>query len=218
MLVVAPHPDDEVLGVGGTLARAAAQGDETFVVIVTRGFPPAFDADLIARGREEAARAHELLGVRETFALDFPAAAVDSVPHSELNAALGRIIRDVRPDRLFVPFVGDIHLDHQSIFLSSLVAARPSNGWAPGAVYAYETLSETNWNAPYLSPAFHPNVFVDVSAHIETKIRAMQTYASQIRPFPHERSAEALRALAVLRGSTVGCAAAEAFVLVRQTL
>jgi len=216
MLVVAPHPDDEVLGVGGTLARAAAEGGETYVAIVTRGFPPAFDAGLIARGRDEAARAHALLGVRETFALDFPAAAVDGVPHRELNAALGKLVRELRPDTVFVPFPGDIHLDHQHIFHSTLVASRPSNGWMPRAVYAYETLSETNWNAPYLTPAFHPTVFVDISAHLEAKVRAMETYASQIRPFPHERSAQALRALAALRGSTVGVEAAEAFVLVRE--
>lgn len=218
ILVVAPHPDDEVLGVGGTLARATASGGETFVVIVTRGFPPEFDPVQIARGRAEATQAHALLGVRETFALDFPAASVDSVPHRELNAELKRVVHQVRPDWLFIPFPGDIHIDHQRIALSSLVAVRPSAGWSPPSTYAYETLSETNWNAPYLSPAFHPNTFVDITAHLETKVHAMQTYASQIRPFPHERSVEAVRALAMLRGSTVGRNAAEAFVLIRQTL
>lgn len=218
LVVVAPHRDDEVLGVGGTLASAAADGHETFVIIVTRGYPPAFDPAETERLREETSRAHELLGVRETFALDFPAAGLDSVSHSDLNAELARIIGDVQPDRVFIPFAGDLHLDHQKVFLSSLVAVRPSARWSPRAVYAYETLSETYWNAPYISPYFQPNVFMNVSAHLETKIRAMESYVSQIRPFPHERSAEALRALATLRGSTVGCQAAEAFVLIRQTL
>jgi LmbE family N-acetylglucosaminyl deacetylase len=218
MLVVAPHPDDEVLGAGGALARAAAAGAETFVVIVTRGYPPAFCADLIAQGRREAAEAHRLLGVHETIELDFPAAAVDSVPHRDLNAALDEVMREVRPARLFIPFMGDVHLDHQRISHSALVASRPSASWTPQAVYAYETLSETNWNAPYLCPGFHPNVYLDISQHLETKIRAMQSYVSQVKPFPHERSIEALRALALLRGSTVGQTAAEAFVLVRQAL
>lgn len=218
LLVVAPHPDDEVLGVGGTLARAAAEGDETFVLIVTRGFPPRFVVSDTERVQEEARRAHALLGVQETFTLAFPAAELNSTPHADLNAEIARIIDEVRPERLFVPFTGDLHLDHQRVFASSLVAARPSSAWSPKATYAYETLSETNWNAPYISPSFQPNVFVDVSAYLETKIRAMQAYTSQVRPSPHERSVEALRALATLRGSTVGVAAAEALVLVRQTM
>lgn len=216
ILVVAPHPDDEVLGAGGTIARAVAGGQEVFVVIATRAYPPHFDADLVARGRAEAALAHALLGVRETFAFDFPAAALDTVDHRDMNAAFGRLVREVRPDVLLLPFPGDIHRDHQLVFESALVAARPNGGVAPRRVYCYETLSETNWNAPFLTPGFQPNVFVDVSEHVETKVRAMETYASQVQPFPHERSAEAIRALAALRGSTIGVRAAEAFVLVRE--
>lgn len=216
MLVIAPHPDDEVLGVGGTIARAVAEGDDVYVVLVTRASPDHFDPDLIRRGREEAVRAHRFLGVRETVALDIPAAAVDTVPHREVNAQLREVLQGIEPDEVYLPFVGDMHLDHQLVFQSSLVAARPNSRYRPRAIYAYETLSETNWNAPYLAPAFQPNVFVDVTDYIEKKIEAMRMYASQIKPFPHERSAEALRALATLRGVTVGVRAAEAFVQIRQ--
>ena len=216
VLVVAPHPDDEVLGAGGTIARLADEGAEVSVVIVTKGCPPHFSEETVRRGREEARAAHRVLGVQETILLDFPAAGLDLVPHRELNAALGAVMHDVRPETLFLPFGGDIHLDHQRIFLSALVAARPNGASTPRAIYAYETLSETNWNAPYLSPVFSPNVFMDIGAHLERKIAAMRCFASQLRAFPHERSIEALRALATLRGSTVGASAAEAFVLVRQ--
>jgi LmbE family N-acetylglucosaminyl deacetylase len=216
-LVVAPHPDDEVLGVGGTVARLAAAGVPVDVAVVTKGFPPQWDVEFIARGRREAAEAHALLGVRETTYLDFPAAALDTVPHRDLNAALAALIARVRPHTLFVPFVGDIHADHQLVFASALVAARPSTSAPPRTILAYETLSETNWNAPYVTPAFAPTVYVDIAAHVDTKVAAMRCFASQIKPFPHERSAESLRALALLRGATVGLAAAEAFVLVRHT-
>ena len=215
---MAPHRDDEVLGVGGTLARAATEGEATYVVFVTQGGPPTFDLELVARLADEAKRAHALLGVRETFELGFPAAAIDGVAHQDLNAELTRVVREVRPERLFIPYGGDLHMDHQLIWLSSLVAARPSTDWTPRAVYAYETLSETNWNAPYFSPAFQPTAYIDISPHLDAKVKAMEIYASQIRPFPHERSAEAIRALAAVRGSAIGVEAAEAFVLIRQLL
>lgn len=216
VLVVAPHPDDEVLGAGGTMARRAAEGDEVVVAIVTKAGPPVFTPDVAETGRREARAAHDLLGVKETHFLDFPAAGLDTVPHRDLNAGLLELFRDVRPEVVFVPFGGDLHRDHREVFESALVCARPGHRDAPRAVYSYETLSETNWNAPYVTPAFAPNVFVDITPHLETKLGAMGRYASQLRPFPHERSLEALRALATLRGATVGVAAAEAFVLVRE--
>ena len=219
ILVLAPHPDDEVLGCGGTIARLAAEGAEVFVVIVTKGDDAMFDPEFIAQGRREALAAHKLLGVRQTLFLEgFPAARLDTVGHAQLNAALGRVMSDIKPHLLFTPFNGDLHLDHRLVFESALVVARPHAAPQLEALYAYETLSETNWNAPLLTPGFMPNTFYDISAHLETKLAAMAAYASQVHAFPHERSLEALRALAMLRGATINCAAAEAFVLVRQVL
>lgn len=217
LLVLAPHPDDEVLGVGGTIARCAGEGISVVVAIVTKGYPPRFDEELIAAGRREARVAHELLGVKETLYLGLPAAELDQVPHADLNERLGAVVREVAPDRIFVPFAGDLHVDHQRIFLSALVAARPVGAATPD-VLAYETLSETNWNAPYLAPAFAANCFVDITATLERKLEALAAYRSQLQPFPHERSLEAVRALAISRGAQVGLAAAEAFVLLRQVL
>lgn len=216
ILVIAPHPDDEVLGVGGTMARLADEGAEVCVVIVTKAYPPEYDETVAECDRQEAAAAHQLLGVKETIFLTLPAARLDSIPHSEINHQLSEVIGRIQPETIYIPFTGDIHMDHQRVFLSALVAARPNTPHRPKAIYAYETLSETNWNAPYLAPNFVPNVFVDISAYLETKIQAMQMYASQIKLFPNERSEETLRALATLRGSTVNCFAAEAFVLIRE--
>jgi LmbE family N-acetylglucosaminyl deacetylase len=217
-LVIAPHPDDEVLGVGGTIARLADAGNEVFVAVVTRGEPPAFTAEMTEGLRKEAALAHAELGVRKTFWLDQPAARLSEVPHGTLNAVIRKLVVDIDPDTLILPFVGDIHLDHQLSFLSGLVAARPHQQRYPATVLAYETMSETNWNAPYLSPSFVPNLFVDISGTLDRKLKAMQMFASQLRDFPHERSLEALKALAVVRGATVHLPAAEAFVIIRQVV
>ncbi|WP_062204848.1 PIG-L deacetylase family protein [Aureimonas sp. AU12] len=218
VLVIAPHPDDEVLGCGGTIARIAAEGGRVDVAVVTRGQPPAYTPEMIAGVRGEAEAAHGRLGVTQTHWLDQPAAQLAETPHSQLNAALGDLVRELSPDTLFIPFVGDMHLDHQLIFLSALVAARPHQAAYPRSILAYETMSETNWNAPYVTPGFVPQVFVDISGTLDAKLEAMSLFASQVRAFPHERSLEALRALAILRGTTVHRPAAEAFVLVRDVI
>lgn len=215
-LVVAPHPDDEILGCGGTLARLAADGCPTTVAIVTKGKPPQFSDDLVSRVRAETKAAHSLIGVGKTRYLDLPAAALDTLPASQLNAALASLVEDVAPETIFVPFIGDIHLDHQLTFLATMVASRPRHIDAPRRIYAYETLSETNWYAPGITPAFIPNIFIDISATLEKKLDAFRLFESQVREFPDERSVEAIRALAVMRGASMYRRAAEAFMLIRQ--
>jgi len=215
-LVIAPHPDDEVLGCGGTIARLSEMGREVDVAIITRGRPPRFSEERAELVHRETKAAHALLGVRQTHFADFPAAELDRIPHAELNQALSNLIREVAPDTLFLPFVGDIHVDHQLTFMSGLVAARPTGPLFPARIYAYETLSETNWYAAGITPGFLPNTYVDISDHCDRKIDAFMAYRSQVQSFPHERSVEALRALALLRGATVQRKAAEAFMLIRE--
>lgn len=214
-LVLAPHPDDEVLGVGGAMARWALEGHGVHVAVITRGRPPRYPEAEEAQCRAEARAAHARLGVARTWHLDLPAGELDGVPHRELNARLDELLRACAPDELYLPFLGDVHRDHQRVFQSALVAARPARPGFPRRVFAYETLSETNWSAPPLTPAFAPNHYVDITATLEAKLEAMALYRSQLKPPPHERSLEALRALAVLRGATVGLGAAEAFVMIR---
>jgi LmbE family N-acetylglucosaminyl deacetylase len=214
-LVIAPHPDDEVLGAGGTIARLVDAGREVHVVVVTRAKPPKFEDAQTEITRAEARRSHEFLGVTKTHWLDFTAAELSEQPHSDLNAALGTLVRDLGADLILAPHPGDIHMDHQLTFLSSLVASRPHQDDYPATIAAYETLSETNWNAPYLTPPFIPNVFVDISDTLERKLKAFAMFESQAKLPPHERSVESIRALATLRGATVHRHAAEGFVLVR---
>ncbi|BBC72697.1 GlcNAc-PI de-N-acetylase [Altererythrobacter sp. B11] len=214
--VVAPHPDDEVLGCGGTMARLGSEGAEVHVVIVTRGQEPDFPTAHMDRVMAEADRAHRSLGVAATHHLDLPAAALDTLPAARINARLAECLAEIAPDTLFVPFIGDIHLDHQITFTSSLVWARPRSPRAPRRVFAYETLSETNWYAPGLTPTFAPDYFVDIAAQLEAKLAAFAMFETQARNFPDERSLQTIRTLANLRGSMVFCAAAEAFMTIRQ--
>jgi LmbE family N-acetylglucosaminyl deacetylase len=215
-LVIAPHPDDEVLGCGGTMRRLVEAGAEVLVAIMTKADVAAFGPIAATVVRSEALLAHEQLGISQTHFIDFPAAALDTVPHADVNAAMCELVQTIAPDTLFVPFLGDVHLDHQLTFLSAMVAARPRSIEGPLRVYSYETLSETNWYAPGITPTFAPNVYFDISATLEAKISAFALYRSQVKEAPDERSVEIIRALARLRGATVHRFAAEAFMLLRE--
>ena len=215
VLVIAPHPDDEVLGVGGTMARLSDAGAEVHVAIVTTGRAPRFAAEQVAQVRAEAAAAHAVLGVTATHYLDCPAAELGEYAHTELNRAMSDAVRQTDARTIFAPHPGDIHLDHQLSFLSALVAARPHQPAYPTRIFAYETLSETNWNAPYLTPGFLPNLFIDITPTLQRKLDAFACFESQQRAPPHERSLATLTALATLRGATVHRPAAEGFVTIR---
>ena len=214
-VVLAPHPDDEILGLGGAMARWAREGHAVHVVVVTCGYPPLYAPEEEQACRAETLAAHARLGVASARFLDLPAAELDTLMHRELNERLREAVLSLAPAELYLPFLGDVHRDHQLVFQSALVAARPGQAGNPSRLYAYETLSETNWNAPFLTPSFLPNHFVDITASLEDKLDAFALYRSQVKAPPHERSLEALRALAVLRGATVGLGAAEALVTIR---
>ena len=216
VLVIAPHPDDEVLGVGGAILRHIADGDAMHVVICTRGEDSRFGKDVVEQVWQEVRKVHARLGLVGAHALDFPAALLDTIPSVDFNAALSGVFAKVRPDIVYVPHPGDVHLDHQLVFQAALVCSRPVGKHYPRRILAYETVSETDWYAAPITPAFVPNVFIDITEHLEAKLEACALYASQIRPAPDQRSLEAIRALSVTRGTAVGIAHAEAFVLIRE--
>jgi len=218
ILVIAPHPDDEVLGCGGTIAKFSKEGHAVYVAILTKAGPPLYDLSLVEEARRDALASHKLLGVKDTFFCDLPAANVDTVPHHQVNQIIVDVLKKIQPEIVFIPFGGDIHLDHQCIFLSSLVALRPNQFKYPSWVCAYEVLSETNWNATFSISSFQPNLFVDITGFLDLKLQAFSLQRSQVKEFPHERSLKALEALALLRGSTVHRSAAEAFVVIRQVI
>lgn len=218
MLVIAPHPDDEVLGTGGTITRFAEVGGEVWIVTVAAHMPPLFTDEVHRETIKEARSAHGLMGVKHSVFLDHPAVFLGDVPVHELNGEILTVVADVQPNIFLMPYY-DRHVDHRHVFDACAVAARPVG---PGRdiqlVAAYETLSETHWNAPHLEPNFVPNWCVDITPHIETKIAAMQCYSSQVHAYPMPRSIEALRALALFRGSQAGVGYAEGFHIIRMAV
>ena len=221
VLIVAPHADDEVLGCGGIISKYSANGDEVYVVVVTNaniGAPDLFSVDAIKKVRDEAVRAHGLLKVTRTFFLDFPAPRLETHPSYEISNALAKIIFENNIDTMFIPHKGDIHRDHTVVHYASLVASRPINNCPVKKILSYETLSETEWSSPNAGDVFIPNVFIDITNFLSDKLKAMSCYSSQIKPAPHPRSLNVIEHLARLRGSTIGCESAEAFMLIRSTI
>ena len=215
VLIIAPHPDDEILGCGGLIAKYLAEGHEVFVGIVTKETEPLFTEEQDAENKSYCLNAHKLLGVTDTFFLDLPAAMLESIPRYELNGTIDKLIRKVQPEEVYIPHRGDMHLDHKMVVDACMVALRPRFDYTVKRIYAYETLSETEWDIPNTTNAFIPNVYVDITKYIDKKTVAMAEVKSQVCAFPNPRSIEAIRALAMLRGSTISREYAEAFMLIR---
>ena len=216
VLVIAPHPDDEIIGVGGTIAKRAKAGDEVYVCIVTKGKEPLFKEEFIEQGRKECREADEMLGVRETIFLDFPAVMLETVPRYEFNGKIAEVVQRINPDEVYIPHRGDMQIDHQMVVDAAMVAVRPRGKNYPKRVYAYETLSETGWNIPNTVNEFIPTVYEDITDTLEIKLKSMDVFQSQLSPFPAARSIGAIEALAKFRGATVSVEASEAFSLIRE--
>jgi len=215
VLIIAPHPDDEVIGCGGVIKKMSDAGESVFVLVLTRGAPTMYSDEKIENVRHEARSAHKILGVKESVFLDFYAPELDITPQAKISGEISNVIRKYDIDTLYIPHRGDIHHDHQAVFKASLVAARPTGNYSVVNIYAYETLSETEWAAPFADDAFIPTRFVNVEDTFSAKVEAMKCFKSQLRDFPNSRSIEAMAALASCRGSTVGFLKAEAFMHIR---
>jgi LmbE family N-acetylglucosaminyl deacetylase len=216
VLVIAPHPDDEIIGVGGTIAKRTVADDEVYVCIVTKGCQPLFEENLVEKVRSECQQADKLLGVKETIFLDFPAVMLETVPRYELNGKISELIQKVKPDEVYIPHHGDMQLDHQMVVDATMVGLRPKYEHIVKRIYAYETLSETGWNIPNTMNEFIPTVYEDITDTIEKKLEAMRMFQSQLGEFPNARSLGAIEALAKFRGATINVMVAEAFSLVRE--
>lgn len=215
ILVIAPHPDDEVLGCGGTIAKHTKQGGEVYLCVVTKAYTPEWSEEFIKNRPKEVKKANKILGIKKTYFLDFPTVKLDTVPQKELNGTISKVMKKVEPDILYIPHKGDLNKDHRLVFESSLVAARPINHKIK-RVLSYEVLSETEWGQPI--DIFKPNVYVDIYEEFEKKIEAMTVYENQIMKYPHPRSLEIINALAKKRGSEAGVKFAEAFMLLREII
>jgi N-acetylglucosamine malate deacetylase 1 len=215
VLVVAPHPDDECLGAGGVIALLASAGQEVTVLTLAGHRPPLYPPGVYEQTVREAHEAHAVLGVRKSVFLDYPAVTLAEYPVAEVNSRVQRVFDETRPKIVLLPFP-DRHVDHRIAFHAAVVAARPVRaGTGIEVVAMYETLSETHWNVPGAEPQFAPNWTVDITPVIDKKIAAYRQYASQVSKPPGPRSAEAVEALAVFRGSQASVGYGEAFQLVR---
>ncbi|MGA8616291.1 MAG: PIG-L deacetylase family protein [Xanthobacteraceae bacterium] len=217
VLVVAAHPDDETLGCGGTLLRHRAEGDVLHWLIATETTPEVGGTPerVAARDREiVAATSHfDFAGVHR---LGFASARLDVVPRAQLVGAIASVIGLAMPETIYVPFRGDIHSDHAAVADACVAAAKRFRQMSVRRIRAYETLSETEFQVSPGIPPFQPNLFIDISPYLESKIAAMRIYVSEMGVSPFPRSEETIRALATTRGSTAGYFAAEAFMTLRE--
>lgn len=213
ILVVAPHPDDETLGCGGTLLKHKSDGDELYWAIVTTiNNTNEWSNKIIQKREKEIAEVSEFYKFLKTFRLDFPTTKLESIPINDLILEFVKVYKEVKPEIIYMPFKNDVHTDHQVI----CKALQSTFKWFRypfiKRVLMYETLSETEFN--YLYEPFTPNIFYDISDFFNDKINAMKIYESEIGTFPFPRSEKAIRSLAQYRGSQSGYEFAESFKLV----
>ncbi len=221
VLVVAAHPDDEVLGCGGTMARLAQEGHEVHIAIMAEGITSrhadrsAADAEQLARLHRQAHAAAAKVGAKDVVLFKLPDNRLDTIPLLDIVKLVEELIRKLQPEVIYTHHPGDLNIDHGVVHRAVLTATRPVHGQSVREIYSFEVPSSTEWAFQKLEPVFRANVFVDVSKTLEAKLAALACYDSEVRKFPHPRSAEALRANAIRWGTVIGCDAAEAFELVR---
>ena len=219
ILVVAAHPDDEVLGCGGTVARLANDGCEVYTLILGTGIAGRYengDAEKIKGEIEElkkqAFAADGIIGVKEVFFHDFPDNKFDTIALLDVVKVIECVKEKIRPDIVFTHYAGDLNIDHQITYKAVLTATRPLPAETVSQIYSFEVLSSTEWNYPL---SFSPNVFFDVSDTINLKLKALAEYKSELRKFPHPRSLEAVEMNAKVWGMKTGVEYAEAFRAIR---
>ncbi|MDE5700809.1 MAG: PIG-L family deacetylase [Lachnospiraceae bacterium] len=225
VLVVAAHPDDEILGVGGTVARHVAEGDVVYALILGEGqtsrstHREEADRAIVEELHQNTLAGADAVGFREVFFADFPDNRFDDVDLLDIVKAVEQKIRELRPQIVYTHYSGDLNVDHQYTARAVLTATRPIGDYCVEEIYAFETLSSSEWNFDYSAqPAFSPNVFVDITDYYAQKEQAMNCYVSELCAFPHPRSLTGMDVLSRTRGMAAGMERAEAFLLIRKTL
>lgn len=212
VLVIAAHPDDELLGCGGTIKKHTNQGDEVTSVIVCEGESLRYHRTV---GQSEAMKqAANLLGLKEVKLIGYPDQKLDTMSLTDIIKPLEAISEQIKPDIVYCQFGGDINLDHQLVFQAANVTFRPVNTWVK-EFYAFYTVSSTEWAFPQ---SFFPDTWIDISATLNEKLQAFQCYTSEVRNYPHPRSVEALKNVAMFYGNQCCMKAAEPFVTIRRVV
>lgn len=221
-LIIAAHPDDEVLGCGGTIARLTKEMQNVYIAILGEGITSRYshreqaNVKSLETLQNSSKRVSEFLGVKELFLHNLPDNRFDTIPLLDIVKIIEALIDKVKPSAIFMHHGGDLNIDHSIIHRATLTATRPIAGQSVKQVYAYEVPSSTEWAFNQFTTGFQANVFVDISMTIEKKIKALEIYDSEARIFPHPRSPETLQVLAKRWGSVCGLKTAEAFQLIRE--
>lgn len=222
ILVIAAHPDDEVIGCGGTMARFAKEGSRIFTVILGEGITSRDESrdrgkreQQIQELKKQIKKANNILGVKESFVFDLPDNRFDTVPLLDIIKIIERIKHKINPGVVFTHHRGDLNIDHKITLEAVMAAFRPLKGSATNEIYSFEVASSTEWSAVQDSNYFKPNFFVDITNTLKKKIKAFKEYRSELRDFPHPRSPEAVEIIAKRRGIEAGLKAAEAFEVIR---
>ena len=222
VLCIAAHPDDEVLGVGGTLARHAEDGDDVYVCILADGVGSRHEEldeearEQIESRRERAREACDRLGVGSVSFYSFPDNEFDSVPLLEIVKTIEEEIEEHEPDVVYTHHYGDLNIDHELTCRATVTATRPLPDSEVERVLAFETLSASEWSVPSPKNTFQPQHFVNVEEQMEAKLNALGVYEDELREPPHPRNAETVRKNAELWGAKAGVPAAEPFEVLRE--
>ncbi|MFC5491855.1 PIG-L deacetylase family protein [Nocardioides caricicola] len=215
VLVVAAHPDDEVLGAGGTLAKHVDAGDEVRAIVVSEGATSRYEDTMVDELRSAGRRSGERIGFASLEFVGMPDQRLDAVALIDVTQALEPLIQDFRPDVLYTHAPMDVNTDHGIVSRAAWTACRPYAAPWLSRFLVFETPSSTEWAWPIAEGSFQPNHFVDVSTTLERKLEAMRCYDEELRPYPHPRSVQALTERASYWGSRVGVTAAEPFMILR---
>jgi LmbE family N-acetylglucosaminyl deacetylase len=215
-LVVAPHPDDEVLGVGGTLFRRKKEGRITgWLTMTAMSTEAGYSLDQVEKRKDEVNQISKIFAFDSVFELGFTPTKLDLVPMNKLVEEISKVIAEFAPTEVFIPHHSDIHSDHRITFEAVASCIKWFRSPSVKRILAYETLSETNMSL-VSNQRFNPNIFINIEEFLENKLRAMSIYSSEVEKFPFPRSSEAIVALASFRGASSGFKAAEAFELLRE--
>lgn len=221
ILIVAAHPDDEVLGCGATAKRLQSEGNEVYTLILSAGKASRHEENLAeaqTKLKEELKKANDIIGAKETFTADFPDNAFDSVALIEIVKKIEAIKNEIKPDVIFTHHIGDMNVDHQLTHRAVLTATRPMKDEPVKEIYSFEIPSSTEWNSFNKDTAFIADVFFDITKTINTKLSAMAEYKSELREYPHPRSLQHIKELAKVNGTKVGLEFSENFMLIRKII
>lgn len=215
ILIIAAHPDDEVLGCGGTIARHSSNRDRIGVLFIADGVGARNDAfaENLKKRKQAAEAALKTLGAESLGFLDFPDNRLDTIPLLDIVQKIEKVIEDFQPNVVYTHHYGDLNVDHAIVHRATLTACRPIPKSCVKEIYVYEVLSATEWSLG--NNLFVPNCFVGIEDYWDQKINAINSYNQEMRPSPHTRSMEHLKSLAEHRGESVGLKKAEAFLMIR---